>query len=45
MIVMMPLDEVREFVNNDIFETLDRLFGEFEIQPDSTGIDATGFAL
>jgi hypothetical protein len=42
VIVMMPLDEVREFVNNDIFKALHRLLSEFEVQPNSTSLDATG---
>jgi hypothetical protein len=41
-IVMMPLDEMDEFVHNDIFEALYRLLSEFEIQPNATGIGATG---
>jgi hypothetical protein len=44
-IVMMPVDEVHEFVNHDIFEALHRLLGEFEIQPDATSFDATGAPL
>jgi hypothetical protein len=30
MIIVMPLDEVHEFVKDDIFEALHRLFGEFK---------------
>ena len=42
---MMPLDEVHEFVNDDIFDALYRLLSEFEIQPDATSFDATGAPL
>jgi hypothetical protein len=45
VIIMMALDEMHEFVNNDIFETLHRLLSEFEIQPDATSFDATGAPL
>ena len=36
-IFMMPLDQMREFVNNDILEALFRLLGEFGIETDSAG--------
>ena len=42
---MMSLDEMHEFVNNDIFEALYRLLSEFEIQPDPSGADAAGAPL
>jgi hypothetical protein len=44
-IVMMPLGEMHEFVNNDILETLYRLLSEFEVQLDATSFDATGAPL
>ena len=34
---MMPLDEMREFVHDKIFEALHRLLGELEVQPDTAG--------
>ena len=40
VLVMMPLDEMNEFVHNDIFEALYRLLSEFEVQPDATCFDA-----
>jgi hypothetical protein len=44
-IVMMPLDEMDEFVNNDILKALQRLLSEFEVQPDATSFDAAGAPL
>ena len=44
-IVMVPLDEVHEFVDNYIFEALRRLLSEFEVQPDATSFDSTGAPL
>ena len=41
-IVMMPLDEMHEFVDDDVFEALDRLLGEFEVQPDAAGLRVAG---
>src|SRR5438128_2333430 len=37
-VIMMPLDEMHEFVDDDIFEALYWLFGEFKVQPDATGV-------
>ncbi len=34
---MMSLDEMHEFVNNDIFEAFFRLLGEFGVETDSSG--------
>ena len=36
-VVMMPLNEMHEFVDDDGFEAVDRLFGEFEVQPNVAG--------
>ena len=37
-IVVMPLGQVREFVNNDVLDALHRLLSEFEVQPDASGV-------
>ena len=34
-LIVMRLDEVNEFVNDEIFEALHRLFRQFEVQPDA----------
>ena len=34
-LIVMRLDEVNEFMNDQIFEALHRLFRQFKIQPDA----------
>ena len=41
-IVVMPFQQVGQFVNDDVFEALHRLFREFEIEPDSAGGGVAG---
>ena len=36
------LQKVNHFVHHNVFETLFRLFGEFEVHPYSTGIRVAG---
>lgn len=36
-VIVVALDEMHEFVGNDVFETLHGLLGQFEVQPDATG--------
>src|ERR1051325_11334308 len=33
--IVVSLNQMHEFMDNDVFEALDRLFGQFEIQPDA----------
>ena len=44
-IVMMPLDEMSEFVDDEIFQALHLLLGELEVQPDATGLCIAGAPL
>jgi len=34
---MMALNEMDQFVDDDVFEALHRFLGQFEVQPDATG--------
>src|SRR5450759_2374443 len=37
-LVVMPRDQMNEFVDDDVFEALHRLLGEFKVQPDAVGL-------
>ena len=41
-VVVMPLHQMRQFVDDDVFKALRRLLGEFEIQPDTPGFRIAG---
>ena len=36
-LIVMRLDELNEFVNDEIFKALRRLFSQFEVPPDARG--------
>ena len=38
-VVMVPLQQVREFVNDDVFQATRRLFDQFQIQLNAAGAD------
>src|ERR1700693_1460406 len=44
-IAVIPLDEVSQFVDNQVIEALHRLFCEFEVEPDATGVDVAASPL
>ena len=39
-LVVMPFNEVRQFVDEEVLEALRGLLGEFEVQPDAPGATA-----
>jgi hypothetical protein len=42
MLVVMPFQQVRQFVDEDIFQALRRLLDKFEVQPDAAGLGVAG---
>jgi len=44
-VVMVPLQQMHQFVDDKIFQALHRLFHQFEVQPDTAGLDVAGAPL
>ena len=44
-VVVVAFQEMHEFVDDDVFEALDRLLGEFEVQPHAATIGVAGAPL
>jgi hypothetical protein len=38
LLIVAPLDQVNEFVDDNVFKTLTRLFCQLRIQPDAPGV-------
>jgi hypothetical protein len=36
-VIMPPFQQVRQLVDNDVFQTSNRLLGQFQVEPDAMG--------
>ena len=41
-VVVVPLDQVRKLVDDDVLQALRRLFGKFGVDPDASGVRTAG---
>lgn len=41
-VVVVTFEQVDQFVDDDVFQTMPRFFDQFEIEPDAAGFDVAG---